>query len=330
VTSTLKFNNWQDAAGNAIYDASNGGVPVSGNAIINGDFGVWQRGTSFTGASDNVYFVDRWKTDTGGGTVDYTRESFTPTDLQAVGYGEGKYFCRIDQQSAVAFWGLYQRIEDVRTLTYGGAVTLSFWAKATSSTDVRFLWTQSFGSGGSGTNNQNEGTIATIGTTWQRFTYTFTPDSISGKTIGDGSFAQVALQVVDSGTNTLDVWGVQLEAGPVATPFKLAGGGSKAAELALCHRYFQLLTFQGTRYISTAAYCYTDLFTEMRAVPSLVQPSSLTNIVNTLGIGAQTATGFASQDMTQQKAGALFTGVPSGTIGVPVATTESIKVDAEL
>ena len=57
---------------------------VSHNAVINGDFGIWQRGSgAFTGTE---YTADRWLSLPQGASVSVSQESFTPADIEALGY----------------------------------------------------------------------------------------------------------------------------------------------------------------------------------------------------------------------------------------------------
>lgn len=145
--STVKTTNIQhgSAASPAIVLSADGSAtaelssinsgPLAGfrNAIINGNFDIWQRGTSFSATDSETYICDRWLyyKDVGG-TLDITRESFTlgQTDVP----GEPTYFLRFDQSvggSGGTRNDLIQRIEGVRTFA-GQEVTLSFYAKSTS------------------------------------------------------------------------------------------------------------------------------------------------------------------------------------------------------
>jgi hypothetical protein len=210
------------------------------NAIINGDFGIWQRGTSLS-ASGNGYLADRWiYVFNGTGTTrSVTRETFNPGDLVASGYGSGEFFFRFDQSvagSGGTFSALSQRIENVETFS-NQTVTLSFWAKSSSTSTVGISIQQNFGSGGSTTVITSSSSV-NLTNSWVRYTRTITLPSISGKTVGTSSYLNVVFGLPLNSVFTVDLWGVQLEAGPVATLFKLAGGGSKGAELALCYRYF--------------------------------------------------------------------------------------------
>ena len=199
------------------------------NKIINGDFGIWQRGTSFTpAAAIGVYTTDRWNVsrDGSGATVTISQQTFTPGAAPVAGY-EGTFFYR-QAQSVAGSGGTYnqvqQRIENVQTFA-GQTVTLSFWARVASGTlSISNYFEQNFGSGGSSSVFTNASTANTITTSWQRFTQTISYPSISGKTIGTSSYFTVGFGIPTNTTFTLDIWGVQLEAGSVATPFTTATG----------------------------------------------------------------------------------------------------------
>ena len=203
------------------------------NKIINGDFGIWQRGTSFS--TDGAYTSDRWIVDSNA-TFSATRQTFTPGTAPVAGY-EGQYFLEIAKSAGGTYCDAKQRIEDVRAFA-GQTVTLSAWMKVASGTaSVEPYYQQSFGSGGSA-GVVSTITAQTINTTWTRYSFTFTLPSVVGKTIGAGSFLEIYVpRIVTSGAVTIDIWGVQLEAGSVATAFQTATG-TLQGELAACQRYY--------------------------------------------------------------------------------------------
>jgi hypothetical protein len=243
--SSLVKNGAQDirALGDAI-DTSlwNVGFGQAGkNKVINGDFGIWQRGTSFSNPAQLTYQADRWTLayyDAQPTTYAITQQSFTAGIAPVSGY-EATFFGRstiTTVGSATIFRPFDQKIEDVRTFA-GQTVTFSLWAKADSVRSFTMNFQQNFGTGGSGAVG-GSGQVQTLSTSWQRFTWTFAIPSISGKTIGTGSNLEVIIQQACASGSVLDVWGVQLEYGSKATPFETATGTIQG-ELAACQRYFQ-------------------------------------------------------------------------------------------
>lgn len=209
------------------------------NKIINGDFGVWQRGTSFSNPANGTYCADRFKTihDGTGATRTVSQQSFTLGAAPVSGY-ESQYFMRYAVTAAGTgntYQGMQQFIEDVRTFA-GQTVTMSFWAKADASRTISVDATQYFGSGGSG-NVQTLFTSQNLTTSWARYSATITVPSISGKTIGTGSALIFGYYAPANTACTIDIWGVQLEAGSTATAFQTATGTIQG-ELAACQRYY--------------------------------------------------------------------------------------------
>jgi hypothetical protein len=228
------------------FDVANygGGTYAAGkNKIINGDFGIWQRGTSFTNPS-SVYTADRFFCTIDGGTGQtITRQTFTAGTAPVSGY-EGTYFARLTMSASSTFWSVIQKIEDVRVFA-NQSVTFSFWAKASSAFTGTMLLRQNFGTGGSA--DVDLSTTISVTTSWQRFTFSTTLGSISGKTIGTNSSLQ-AFFYYSSGTiasNAVDTWGWQVEAGSTATAFQTATG-TLQGELAACQRYFETSYNSGT------------------------------------------------------------------------------------
>ena len=216
-----------------------GGSSVIGrkNYIINGNFDIWQRGTSVTGQTSDQYLADRWYFVDSGATYSYQQGSFTvgQTDVP----NNPKYFANLTITGADDSARLEQRIEDVYTFA-GETVTLSFYAKYTSNapTDFAVQIFQYFGSGGSTSVLTTAATGQTLTTSWQKFTYTISVPSISGKTVGSGSYLTIR-PVINTNNETYDfqLAQVQVEKGSVATDFEVRPIGE---ELSLCQRYFEL------------------------------------------------------------------------------------------
>lgn len=224
------------------------------NAIINGDFFVNQRGFTTT-TSSGTYGLDRFKYFYTGGTSTYSVQQFTPGTAPVAGYEAVQYARLVTTgQSAAGDYTFLTQVAENPRLFAGQTVTMSFWAKAASGTPkVSFEFTQYFGTGGSPSATVNTyGGQVTLSTSWARYSLTFNVPSVSGKTFGttaNTAFTQLVWWVsagssFDSRTgtigiqsNTFDIWGIQIEAGSVATPFTTASG-SIGGELALCQRYY--------------------------------------------------------------------------------------------
>jgi hypothetical protein len=257
------------------------------NKILNADFNINQRGFT-TSTTSGAYTFDRWITEFSGVTTTYSTQAFTPGAAPVAGY-EGTNFARVVTSSAGAssYALLGQRIEDVRTFA-GQTITVSLWAKATSGTPKISIRTgQIFGSGGSGVVTLNATSAATISTSWARYSFTLNIASISGKTIGSGSYLSISIIVDDDlvGTgvgiqnNTFDIWGVQAEAGSVATPFQTATGTIQG-ELSACRRYlpaYKIDEVIGYAYATNAVLYAIQFDTPARVAPTGVTCSGTFN-----------------------------------------------------
>lgn len=222
------------------------------NLIHNGRFEVAQRGSGpFTA---NGYTLDRWKLGFGSDTDSVQRIALGDADRAAIGDEAATYALQntfTGNAAAGAYSFLVQCIEDVRRLA-GKTVTVSFWANASVALKLGVSIDQFFGSGGSPSAQVNgNGTAVTLTTAEQRYSVTIVIPSIAGKTLGTNgdSWTQVnfwfscgATNAVRAGSigiqsGTINLWGVQLEIGSVATPLAKR---EYAEELRLCQRYYQV------------------------------------------------------------------------------------------
>ena len=324
--STVKATNFQhasatnpaivlaaDGSATANVSAINGG-PLAGmrNAIINGNFDIWQRGTSFTGSE---YGADRWLSFRSGTTHTATRQAFTlgQTDVP----GEPTYFIRTVVSSVAGAANaslLQQRIEDVRSFA-GQQVTASFWAKADASKPIAIEFAQSFGTGGSPSAGvESIGvTKVTLSTSWQKVTVTANIPSINGKTLGSDNNSRLGLLIYfDAGSNfnsrtdtlgqqsgTFEIAQVQVEPGPVATPFERRPIGT---ELALCQRNFEigrndLCVGGGTQGTLTDVKVTSSFAVSKRTAPTVTATSTGAPVV------VSSAFGFINQILVSYSAG---------------------------
>lgn len=261
--STVKATNFQHASATnpAIVLAADGSAtanvsainngPLAGmrNAIINGNFDIWQRGTSQTTAGYGS--TDRWRLNVSS-TINFSRQAFTFGQTSVPGNPD--YFARYQVTAAPVSTNnnLQQRIEGVSTFA-GEQVTVSFWAKADAAKTIWVGHFQQFGTGGSPSAGSNtSGQVFTLSTSWARYSLTTTLPSVSGKTLGSNGDDYLSVHFIISSTGVGEAWSaipaqtitfdiaqVQLEPGPVATPFERRPIGT---ELALCQRYYYTLS----------------------------------------------------------------------------------------
>ena len=218
------------------------------NAVINGGFDIWQRGTSISVAGNSVaYTADRWTYAAGVNVATTISRQLTndTTNLPNI-----QYCARVQRnagQTGTAQSPFQQTIETVNAIPYAGkTVTVSFYARAGANYSPTGNNLNLYLLSGTGTdqsrassgftgetypiNNQN----FTLTTTWQRFTATGTVPTNS---------SELSIWINNTPTGTagtndyFEVTGVQLEIGSVATPFSRAGG-TLSGELAACQRYY--------------------------------------------------------------------------------------------
>lgn len=183
------------------------------NLLINGDFQVWQRGTSFTGVASNTYTLDRWRTFVLSAGETLTIEKQTDSNLGNIVHLKGE----VTDGSIVNFGQIIEANKKNENLT------LSFYIKGSENISAGCIVNGS--SYDSGTKTY------AVTTSWERKSITFT------NVTPDTSYIYVN---IFRGANfgTKEVWIAQpkLELGSVATPFMPRPYGE---ELALCKRYYQ-------------------------------------------------------------------------------------------
>lgn len=241
------------ASGSAYYT-------MSRQALINGNFDIWQRGTSWTNPS-NLYTADRWIINgsaNGVANAIHSRQLLNSGELDKSFYFNRLQVDGAGTDSASNNYILRQRIENgTRYLCGNGKkVTISFWARSSiSGKRIGVNIDQIYGSGGSPTSPENiTGTAVTLTSTWTKYTVTITTNTLSGKTFGTNNddYLQISLwymwgstyssrmNVADTETfraaGTIDIAQVEVNAGDQALPFQPR---SFADELSLCQRYYE-------------------------------------------------------------------------------------------
>jgi hypothetical protein len=267
-------------------------VPASsGNAIINGAFDIWQRGTSFTPtAAAWTYNADRWDSGRASGT------SGSTITRQASGLTGFNFALRFQRNSGDTNTGaqyLVQRLDTATSIPLAGqTVTLSWYARAGANYSPAASALQLFVYSGTGTdqggfpstwtgsNTIVNGTSSTLTTSWQRFTNTFAV----GSTATQLGFLFQYTGVGTAGANdSYDITGVQLEIGSSATAFK-RNANSIQGELAACQRYYirfnpaaeaaYAMYGMGPSYSSTGTNLQVRLPVTMRVAPTSMDQSA--------------------------------------------------------
>jgi hypothetical protein len=260
---------------------------IGKNHLINGEFSVSQRATSFVASANNddVYTLDRWNlVSDGNDIVDVTQSTTVPT-------GGALKSIALDVETANKQFGIVQIIEAKNcTGLIGNEVTFSFKAKVSNTRlgDVRagiVAWSSTADSVTSdivatynddanptlASNLTFENTPSDLGVTTSWVTYSITA------TIDTGSTTNVVVWIgsVDSGTTAGDflyITDCQLGIGPNRSSFEREDYGTT---LEKCRRYYQRVDgaypMPWTVVVenSTGGYAYCRLQSQMRVAPTI-------------------------------------------------------------
>jgi hypothetical protein len=226
-------------------------IRTNENDVINGNFDLWQRNTTFSVTVTNTWTADRFVEQLVGSTSSVSRQATAGTENF-----NARFFKRTTVTSSLGATNCYRTLqtnEDVRKYS-GKTVTYSFWAKADSTRNMAIEFVQNFGTGGSPSAEVNSIGVTTIAltTSWQKFTKTVTFPSISGKVLGTSNNSYTGLNFwFDAGSNfntrtnslgqqsgTFDIAQIKSEFGSEATEFTL-NGGSLASDRVSCQRFWQ-------------------------------------------------------------------------------------------
>lgn len=223
------------------------------NRLINGDFRVAQRGTSFTSTTspannDNTYLLDRWVLlSDGNDIVDVTQSNVAPTG--------GLFSIGLDVETANKKFGILQVIEQRNIIgMFNQQCTLSFKARTTGTSianmkAVILSWTgtadtvtrdvvSAWGADGvtptwaASWTAENTPQNLAPSNTWTTYTITATVDTASTNNVA------VFIWCDDMTTTVGDflyITDVQFEVGALATPFERKTTSTVFAE---CQRYY--------------------------------------------------------------------------------------------
>jgi hypothetical protein len=276
---------------------------VGRNLIHNGLFRVQQRGTG-PWTTNVTYTADRWILQCGAGGS-RTVQTAVMGDSARVQIGDEEantflQYAATGGAGAADLEVIAQRIENVRRLA-GKTVTVSFWAQAPSGTPKLGLnITQIFGSGGSPSAAVialATGASFTLSNTFTRYTATIAIPSVAGKTFGTTAgtdFTTVQFWLSAGANNnvqagnigvqsaTVNIWGIQVEIGSVATSLEKP---DPQQDLAKCQRFYQTgnLRLAGYGAASTNAFSGVTYLVQMRSVPTVTPNFTVqTNCAGTL------------------------------------------------
>jgi len=239
-TATAGTNNTQLATTSFVANTAGDGTTSVAlrNKFINGDFRLWQRGTTISNPGSTAYTADRWALnyDGSGATrvislqsgAEDTDGSFIPQTLNFSVSAAG---------SGGSYLQLYQRIEDVNTLN-GKNITISgkVFNNGSSTVTMPYIgYQQYFGSGGSAAVSSYSSPITLLPGQWTVIKETFALSSTVGKTLVSPHYIEVDFGLPPNTLFNLTFSRLQFEGGSVATPFELR---PIELETSLCQRYF--------------------------------------------------------------------------------------------
>jgi hypothetical protein len=255
-------------------------IAAGKNAIINGGFDVWQRGTTNV-TSALSYTADRWQK---GNATHFGISRTTVSDTTNLPFIQ--YAARMQRTSGSATTSVMDvgySMESTDAVKFvGRTVTLSFYARkganysGAAGASFNFaLYTgtgtdQSIMTGYTGS-AATLNTSATLTTSMARYSASVTIPTTATEI---GLYFNYTPTGVAGANDYVDITGVQLELGSVATSFSRSGGNYQG-ELAACQRYFQALTgagegiFNANYYTSVSPYGVLPLKQTMRIAPTL-------------------------------------------------------------
>jgi hypothetical protein len=306
----------------------------SENRIINGDFGIWQRGTSF---STYAYGADRWINQFVGGTGTQSQQLFALGDT--LGTTQPVSFLRqtVSGQTLPSHLSVLQQpIDGVRSYA-GQTITVLGWVRRASGTgNVAIAAVQSFGTGGtpSTANTGISPQTVTLTTSFAPFAAVLVVPTISGKTLGTngndylginfwlsaGTDFNISSNGIGLQTIGVDFWGIHIRQGTwTAADANLYRPRDTGTELAMCQRFYQDLGTISVREYTTTSQQFGTMVTypvTMRRVPT----GALANTVTSNATGSF----FALLGTTSLNYAAVTT-----TTGV-VLTSSTVTLDAEI
>lgn len=270
------------------------------NAIINGNFDIWQRGASIPHTTHNMYVADRWRfacaPPSPNGSWMVSRQEFSPDEVNQY---TAHHFLRLSASTPstdVTWVGLGQLIENGCRWLSGKIITVSWIARSNTPITANLRLTAVYGTGGSpspveSTPYYDWGFTSNDVNTWIPFSVTYAIPPSTGKTFGTNGDDYILFQfgnlhriLADAGT--LDIAKVQLNIGDKPLPF---APRPIEEELALCQRYYRKWTQQ-----TENGRIYVPLWPPMRVAPTMTASTGTISNITAAGFNlthnAQAAT----------------------------------------
>jgi hypothetical protein len=312
------------------------------NAVINGGFDVWQRGTSFV-PTTTAYGPDRWQIYRNTTNCTVSRQSPGSTLSQFQYCGRMQRDSGTTQVNSSSF---AMTLETSESLKFSGqTATWSFYARAganfsgSSVSALRLYFAYGTGTdqnvvtGFTGNVYLINAQVQALTTSWVKYSFTINIPSTATELGWE-------INALWSGTagaaDFFEVTGVQLEIGSVATPFARAGG-SIGGELALCQRYYEAYLFAANGLLSaqaistTATYGHLSYKVPKRGTPTIAATGGTFQVLNASGtpVGATFQADAISTD-TARVAGVSASGLVAGNAASLFLSAMTITISAEL
>lgn len=214
-------------------------------AIINGNFDVWQRGTSILNPGNAAYLADRWRISLSSfglpASIIHSKQALNPGEL----FGSSNFYrIAVDGPGVMDTGDTYsinQYIEKGAEYLcgLGKKITLSFYARSSISGKKIAVNVEQFSGSDGNAVEFMHGRTFDLTPYWKRYSYTFKTNTLSGKIINTdkpnpirvklhlawGAFvasAQIGIGEVTEtfiGAGNIDIAQVQVNAGDQALPF---------------------------------------------------------------------------------------------------------------
>ena len=340
-------------------------IPLHGiarQAIINGNFDIWQRGLSATNLAGGSFLADRWKLAVASSgvlpNITHSKQILTSGEIS-----NSLNFYRISVDGAGSSFGagdsynISQHIENGTSLLcgFGKKITVTFYARSNiANKRLGINIEQIYGTGGSET-EAIKGTAITLSPHWTKYIVTFTTNTLGGKVFGNDERLRLKFyymwgndvatnQIGTIGTETfggvgsIDIAQVQLCAGNEAYPFCPKTYDNERRD---CLRYFERIGSPDSIALGTgfcASTTLASIFTSCEALKRIKTPIITADYSQfRLGIGGGispvTALSFTTTDGRNILINATSSGLASGDCvilqRVDGSTSAWIDIDAE-